>query len=129
VDHKIVHFEIPADDPERAVRFYNDLFGWNIQKDTSMGDFPYWFFHTSSTPGEGGGLMNRMHPGQGVTVYINVESVDEYAAKAQSLGAEIVVPKMAVADMGWLAQFKDTEGNVIAIWENNPAHGQAQQPA
>jgi len=113
--HTICHFEIPVDDLERAKRFYQGIFGWQIVDTGSQG------YHLIQT-GEGelaGGMMKRVVPEQRPVLYILVESVDEYAKKVQEAGGTIVVPKMAVPTMGYFAQALDTEGNVFAIWEEN----------
>ena len=67
----------------------------------------------------GGGMIRRQMPTQTVTNYVNVESIDAAAARAQELGATLIVPKMAVGDFGALAVLLDTESNVFAIWESN----------
>jgi predicted enzyme related to lactoylglutathione lyase len=109
--HVIVHFEIPADDVDRAQKFYADLFGWTFEDAGNE-------YHIIQTGGEpGGGLMKRMAPEQPITNYIGVENVDEFARKAESLGAKILMPKTPVPAMGWFAQLQDTEGNVFALWE------------
>jgi uncharacterized protein len=127
MDHTVVHFEIPADDPERAVKFYRELFGWEIKQ--MGGPMDYWLVETVPTDGEGmptrqgvnGGLMRRMMPGQTPVNYIAVEDVDEFARKAQQLGAKSIMPKTPVPGMGWFAQLKDPEGNVFAIWQHDMA--------
>jgi uncharacterized protein len=133
MDHTIVHFEIPADQPERAAKFYGELFGWDIKRwesSAGQGDaFEYWLVNTVPTdaqgrptrPGVNGGLMRRMMPGQAPVNYVAVESVDEFVRKAERLGAKAVVPKMPVPGMGWFAQLTDTEGNIFAIWETDPS--------
>ena len=108
--HTIVHFEIPADDVERAKKFYGDLFGWTFE---TMGD--YTIIQCGGEPG--GGMMKRVMPEQGITNYIGVENLDEFAQKAQSLGATVLVPKTPVPAMGWWTQLRDTEGNVFALWQ------------
>ena len=113
--HNICHFEIPAEDVERAKRFYEGLFGWKI--DPVEGGYN---LITVGEPGPDGGMMKRMAPGQGITVYINVESVDDYSKKLQSLGGRLLMPKTAVPTMGYFAVFMDTEGNALALWEVNP---------
>jgi uncharacterized protein len=133
MDHTVVHFEIPADDPERAAQFYRDLFGWDIQHlgPAGAGSIDYWLVRTIPTdaqgmptrPGVNGGLMRRMMPGQAPVNYIAVEKVDEYVRKAERLGAKVLVPKRPVPQMGWFAQLKDPEGNVFAVWENDTAAG------
>ena len=94
----IVHFEIPADDVERAKKFYTDLFGWKIEKwpGAVSRDMKYWMITTTDEKGDkalGGGMMKRMHPQHQVTNYIDVKSVDEYSSKVQKIGGKVVVPK------------------------------------
>jgi len=67
-----------------------------------------------------GGMMKRQAPGAGITVYINVESADEYTKKLEALGGTVVLPKTAVPSMGYFVVFQDTEGNALALWEENP---------
>ena len=127
MDHTIVHFEIPADDPDRATKFYRELFGWEIQKFAGVGAPEYWTVSTvpkdakgmPARPGVNGGLIRRRHPDHPPVNYIAVESVDEYAKKAKRLGATEVMPKTAVKEMGWFVWLKDTEGNVFALWETD----------
>jgi predicted enzyme related to lactoylglutathione lyase len=123
MDHTIVHFEIPADDLDRASTFYRDVFGWEIAK--MPGPFEYYGVRTTATdetgmpkgPGVNGGMMKRMHPGQVPTNYIGVADIDAHTAKLVEAGGEVCVPKMAVPGHGWLVQFKDPEGNVLALWQ------------
>src|SRR3954470_19879854 len=83
MDHTVVHFEIPAEQPERAARFYRDLFGWNITSagPAGAGGIEYWMVKTvpgkgwPETAGVNGGLMRRMMPGQAIVNYIGVEDV------------------------------------------------------
>ncbi len=136
MDHTVVHFEIPADDPERAAKFYRELFGWEIQRwsdpakpEGSGAGMEYWMVRTvpsdaqgqPTRPGVNGGLMRRMVPGQTPVNYIGVERVDDFVRNAERLGAKVVMPKTPVPGMGWFAQLQDTEGNVFAVWETNPA--------
>jgi predicted enzyme related to lactoylglutathione lyase len=114
---KIVHFEIPADDIDRAKYFYTDLFGWKIEEVPSMGG--YWLIKTGGKDEVGGGMMERQSPQHTITNYIGVSSVDEYAAKVEKLGGKIVVPKKAVPGMGYFAICLDTENNVFGLWEAN----------
>ena len=112
----IIWFEIPADHPERAKKFYGSLFGWKIKKFPGMTD--YWHIDTGGgddTPD--GGLMARKHPEQPITNYVNVASVDKSAAKVEILGGKVCVPKTAVPGMGYFAICQDTEENVFALWE------------
>ncbi len=121
----VVHFEIPADDVSRAVRFYKEIFGWDIQQ---FGDMPYWITRTvecdennmPAKPGAiNGGIMKRDDAGGGTPVIvINVTDVDKYAKKVEDMGGEIVMPKQDVGGMGLYVRVKDTEGNVIGLWQD-----------
>jgi predicted enzyme related to lactoylglutathione lyase len=116
----IVHFEIPADDLERAKKFYGDLFGWKIEK--VAGPMEYWMISTTDEAGNkavGGGMMARQHPQQTITNYIDVPSVDEHAAKVEQAGGKVVVPKTPVPGFGYFAVCLDPENNAFALWEND----------
>ena len=116
----IIWFEIPADKPERARKFYGALFGWKINRFPGMTD--YWHINTGGADASpDGGLMARKHPEQPIINYINVESVDKSAAKVQKLGGRICMSKTAVPEMGYFVICEDTEGNTFALWEINPS--------
>ena len=114
---RIVHFDVPADDPARAQKFYSEIFGWKFDK--WNGPMEYWMTITGEDkqPGINGGLSKRM-PGQsGITNTIDVSSVDEYSKKIQSKGGKVIAPKMAIPTVGYFAQCMDTEGNIFGIIE------------
>ena len=120
----IVHFEIPADDVERSKKFYGDLFGWKIEKwpGSTVDDKEYWMITTTGEKGNkalGGGMMKRQMSQHQNTNFIDVETVDEYSSKVQQLGGKVVVSKMSVPGMGYLAYCIDTENNSFGIWETN----------
>ena len=116
----ICWFEIPADNPERAKKFYGDLFGWNIEKFPGAAVEDYWHIDTGgSDDTPDGGLMKRQYPDQPITNYIAVSSVEESAAKVQKLGGKICKPKTAVPQTGYFVICQDTEGNEFALWEKN----------
>ena len=104
----IVHFEIPSDDVERSKAFYKDLFGWNIEKwpgsENAPEEIEYFMITTTDQKGNKsltGGMMKRQNPQQqGITNYIDVNSVDEYSSKIVKLGGKVIVPKMPVPGMG-----------------------------
>jgi predicted enzyme related to lactoylglutathione lyase len=119
---RVVHFEIHAADPERAITFYQKLFNWTFQK--WEGPMPYWLITTGpdSEPGINGGLVPRQGEidGQAVIAYVNtvgVTSLDESIATATGNGGTIAVPKMPVPGVGWLAYCKDTEGNIFGMMQ------------
>ena len=120
-----IHFEIHADEPERAVAFYQKLFGWEFTP--WGGPMPYWIIKTGEGPGIDGGLVPRRG---GVTAdapviayvcTIEVAALDDQLAKAVSLGGAIALPKQPIPGIGWLAYAKDTEGNVFGLMQNDPA--------
>lgn len=121
---RVVHFEIHAEDPDRASKFYSELFGWTITK--WDGPMEYWMIVTGAATemGINGGLVRRRGPsptpGQCVNAYvctIGVGDLDADLAKAQSLGATIALPKMPIPGVGWLAYVHDTEGNIIGMMQ------------
>ena len=108
-----IHFELPADRPERAITFYQQVFGWQFQK--WDGPMPYWLVKTGDGPGIDGGLLPRSHPGQGTVNTLGVASCDESVRKVESAGGKVVAPKMAIPGVGWLAYCTDPEGNTFGI--------------
>lgn len=121
--NSVVHFEVPADDLTRAQKFYSDVFGWAMRVD--MGDTK---LVSTTDVGENGmpknpGAINgdifkREGELKNPVLMIDVPNIDEHLSKITEAGGSIVVPKTEVEDMGWCAYFKDTEGNVMGIWEN-----------
>lgn len=130
LDHTVVHFEIPADNPEKLSAFYRSLFGWNFEK-LSMGEAgDYLMIETragtaqnmekaQTTAGTNGGMMKRMSPDQRPTNYVMVESVDEFSKKLQNLGGKIIIPKTPIPNMGAFAVGLDPEGNPVGLFESS----------
>ena len=117
----IVWFEIPADNVERARKFYGALFGWKIEKFQGAAVDDYWHIDTGGADASpDGGLMKRMHPDHTITTYVLVPSVTKHMAKVEKLGGSICKPKTAVPGGGYFAICTDTENNTFAIWEKNP---------
>ncbi|HKR01746.1 MAG TPA: VOC family protein [Pyrinomonadaceae bacterium] len=117
---RVVHFEISADEPERAVKFYENVFGWNTQKWGGPKD--YWLVTTGAEeePGINGGVFKREGPVNYVNT-IEVPSVEDFAAKVTEHGGKVVVPKMAIPGVGHLVYCQDTESNVFGILQPDPA--------
>jgi predicted enzyme related to lactoylglutathione lyase len=123
---RVIHFEIHADNPERAVAFYRGLFGWQIS--SWGGPVEYWLVKTGE-PGErgiDGGIMRRHGSpptdGAAVNAYVctvDVADVEAFAKKAAELGGTQVVPKMAIPGVGWLVYCKDTEGNIFGLMQSD----------
>ena len=116
---RVVHFEIDAKKPEKVIEFYEKVFGWKIEK--WKGPVDYWMIMTGNEkePGIDGGLAKRTEAEPSTVNTIDVPSVDEYSNKVESNGGAIVRPKMAVPGVGWMAYFKDPEGNVWGMMESD----------
>jgi uncharacterized protein len=116
---RVIHFEIPADDPQRAVAFYEKIFGWKINKWDGPAD--YWLVMTGEDePGIDGGIGRRGDMNPHTTNTVGVPSVDEFTKKITQAGGKVISPKMPIPGMGWLAYCADTEGNVFGIMQNDP---------
>lgn len=119
---RVVHFEIHAGDPQRAIKFYEAVFDWKFQK--WEGPMEYWMVITGpdDRPGINGGLIPRRGEidGQAVIAYVctcDVASVDDSTSTVQSNGGQVVVPKMPIPGVGWLVYCKDTEGNIFGMMQ------------
>ena len=123
--NKVVHFEVPYEDKERAVSFYKDVFGWEFQ---DMPEMDYTIARTVDVdeqfmPKESGAINGGMYKrgesdAKGSVIVISVDSVDEHIEKITNAGGSVVRPKVTVGVMGYYAQVKDTEENIIGIWED-----------
>ena len=113
---KIIHFEIPAEKPERAIEFYKKVFGWKIDK--WQGEFDYWLVEAGEVdePGINGAIKPKEF-GSMISDVISVDSYEEFARKIEAEGGKMLTEKMAIPDMGYTGSFQDTEGNVMAIIE------------
>ena len=116
---RVTHFEIPADNPERAIKFYKKVFGWKIEK--WDGPIEYWLIMTGpeDEPGIDGGLARREDPDTVVENIIDVKDLDQSIKEVEANGGTIVRPKMAVPGVGWMAYFIDTEGNIFGMMETD----------
>jgi predicted enzyme related to lactoylglutathione lyase len=121
---KVVHFEIPADDLSRAKKFYSTVFGWSMNE---MPEMEYVMVGTTESDENGmpkqpgainGGMLKRQDPVRHLVVTIDVESIDDALARVKKNGGQVVREKLQVGDMGFTAYFKDSEGNVIGLWQN-----------
>lgn len=125
MSNQIVHFEIPADDVERASAFYAKTFGWKIKQFPMPPGQEYWGVtppKKGDEPGISGGLMQRKMPGQPFTNYVGVESIDAMIEAVLANGGVIVMPKEEIGpNMGWISLFTDPEGNMIGLHQMPPA--------
>lgn len=117
---RVNHFEIVADNPERAMKFYKEVFGWEFNKWDGPQD--YWLVKTGedSQPGINGGLTPKTNQGSGntggrITNSIDVPSIDEFSNKISMEGGKVLSPKMPIPGVGYLAICEDTEGISFGI--------------
>jgi predicted enzyme related to lactoylglutathione lyase len=125
---RVTRFEIYADDPYRAIKFYENVFGWTIKN--YEGPMEYWTIATGEDqPGIDGILMRRQQPltgTQGSISYICTVSVDSIVAftdKIEAHGGKVLTTKTTIPGIGWFVQCKDTEGNIFGLVHESPAAG------
>lgn len=120
---RVVHFEIPFDDGERARGFYKEAFGWQLQE---MPGMDYTLVLTGPSGDEGptepgfvnGGMLARSAAAApGPVVVVDVESIDVALERVTELGGSTVLGKQPVGEMGFAAYVRDPEGNVVGLWE------------
>ncbi len=127
-----IHFEIPADDVQRAKSFYEDVYGWKIDKIEMEGcDMDYWGVNVTGEdmkkikPSVCGGLMKRKSEEQkGILNYVVVnDEVETFVPQIEKLGGKIMVPVTEIPNVGKFVIFQDSEANIIAIWKCNISCG------
>ena len=126
--NKVAHFEIPADDKERAKKFYASVFGWQISDWPMSNGMVYTAAQTVVTdektmiptePGAiNGAIVERSKETPTSILTMSVDSVDAYIEKVEAAGGKAMSPKGEVPDMGFYAYVKDSEGNMIGLWED-----------
>jgi predicted enzyme related to lactoylglutathione lyase len=118
---RVVHFEINADDPERAAKFYGDVFGWKIKKANNQED--YWVINTGpeNQPGIDGGITNRISPSASTVDIIDVDSIEKFSSKIEEAGGTCLTPKMVISGVGYMAYCSDSEGNLFGLMQPDNA--------
>ena len=113
---KVVHFEIPVDDAERASAFYREAFGWEI---AGFGGEPYWLVTAGAAdePGADGALIGRGDVHRNPVVVVGVDDVDGVLSRVPQIGADVIQGKLEIPGVGWSAYIRDTEGNTIGIFQ------------
>ena len=118
MNERVSFFEMQVDDADRAIRFYENVFGWKITKQ-EQSPIPYWLIATGATEdGEGvdGGMMQRQNPGNGYLCTVRVDDLDSSLAQVQGRGGSLII-RMPIPSVGWLAYVQDPEGNVFAMMQ------------
>jgi predicted enzyme related to lactoylglutathione lyase len=114
---EITHIEFPADDIERAKRFYSAVAGWELGEMDGMPG--YWLFRTGET--SGGGIGKRGESvGAVIRVYISVDNLESAVAEAEANGGSVITPPSAVPGQGRYAAVRDSEGSEIGLWQGGP---------
>ena len=123
---KVIFFEIPADNLERARKFYGTVFGWKMNEIpqmnyTQIGTVEADVLGVRGKPKEpgaiNGGMLQRHDSVKSPVIYINVKNIDEAAATLEQNGGKVIQPKAPVGNFGFAAYFSDTEGNVVGLWQ------------
>jgi predicted enzyme related to lactoylglutathione lyase len=120
---RVVHFEVPYDDQDRAHAFYAEVFGWTMNR---MPEMRYMLASTGpsqdgppSEPGFiNGGLLERGLPVVAPVITVEVEDIDAVLAQVEQRGGVTVAGKQPVDDLGHSAYFRDSEGNLMGLWQN-----------
>jgi predicted enzyme related to lactoylglutathione lyase len=123
--NRVNYFAIPADAPERAMNFYQQVFGWQFrvgwEYDTPQGREKYWHVLTGEGTGIDGGMTRREYPGQPISVAIEVAGVDACTNLVEKCGGKTLVPRVAIPGVAWFAVCQDSEGNTFAITQPDTA--------
>ncbi len=117
---RVVHFDIPIDDPDRAGEFYRDALEWKVER---WAPVDYWVLTAGEEPGPGaeGAMTLRSEAPEGVLIYFSVDNIDEAMTRVERLGGTLVTDKMPIPTVGWSAHVRDTEGNLIGLFQEDPA--------
>ncbi len=126
---KVQHFEIPADDLTRARAFYEASFGWKTSSFPMPDGSDYVGLHTGPTDDKNmvqgnnfinGGMFKRggKFPATTPTIATVVQDIDASLEKVVAAGGSVAMPKQEIAGMGYYAYIKDTEGNIIGVWQD-----------
>lgn len=116
---RVVHFELAAEDAERAIKFYTKVFDWSFDKWENPGS-PYWLIKTgeASEMGIDGGMALKVDSLTDISNAIMVKSVDEAMTVVADNGGVMMTPKIDLGKMGAMAYFQDTEGNILSLFES-----------
>ena len=114
---KVVHFEIPVDDGQRAGEFYRTAFGWSLER---WGPLEYWTTPAGEGEGIGGALTRRTEESPALTFYIEVDDIDAALDAIRAAGGTALTGPMPIPTVGWSAVFLDTEGNRVGVFQPDP---------
>jgi predicted enzyme related to lactoylglutathione lyase len=117
----VIYFEIPVTDLERAIKFYKAVFLFDFQREiidhNEMALFPFYDGNTGISGALAKGeIYKPTH--NGVVVYFKTENIDETLKLVVANGGQILYPKTSNGDLGYVAEFEDSEGNRIALHQS-----------
>jgi len=118
MQNPVYHFEIPVTDMERAIRFYQDVLGYQLTRQQVDGYEMAFFPHADGKPGASGALAKGdvyVPSKTGAIIYFDVPDIDPVLEKAKAKGAKILYPKKSIGEAGYVAEIEDSEGNRIAL--------------
>ncbi len=117
---RVVHFELAADDPARATKFYQTVFGWKVEK---WGEGDYWLANTGPEKemGINGAIMPRKNALAPVINTIGVSSLDDFRKKVEKAGGKNITPRTTIPSIGYFCYCQDTEGNIFGILQPDMA--------
>lgn len=114
---KVIHFQIFADDIERAKKFYTSVFDWKMEK-INLNNVDHYFIFSKDYEQESfGHITKREQKIDCIVDYIGVASIDESFKKIEENNGTIMIPKTPVNGYGWYALCRDSEGNIFGLWE------------
>lgn len=118
MSNRVVHFEIPTNEPTKTIQFFKEVFEWSFQQ---FGNEEYWLIKTGdeSLPRINGGLMKRRDPKQPIVNSIDVQDIDKVLTRITEAGGAIVVQKMPIPNVGWLAYFTDPDGTIHGVYQDD----------
>jgi predicted enzyme related to lactoylglutathione lyase len=123
--NRVIHFDIYADDTDRATEFYKNAFNWKFEKWNGSSGMNYWLITTGSDkePGINGGMSKREKEwAKNVSsdaITIGVDDIDKAIADVKKFGGKITLEKTAIPTVGWFANFSDTEGNILSLMQSD----------
>lgn len=119
MSNRVIHFEIPCDNPEKTINFFKTVFDWTFKQ---FGTEEYWLAMTGDEklPGIDGAIMKKRDPRHPLINSIQLVNLDTTIKKIEQSGGKIVVPKMAIPTVGWAVYFTDPAGNIHEAYQNDP---------
>ncbi len=112
--YRVVHVDIPVDDSGRAGAFYDDVFGWDVEQGDVV---PHWPLGPDDVSGAEGGMAPRSEAPEGPVVYVGVDDIDAALSRVKDAGGTVDIDKVPIPAVGWKARFRDTEGNLVGLFE------------